>query len=679
MALVQINGLNASSFADTIITKIDTIFCVKSGDSTVLKSELDTAQYNFVWVKKNKPLDTLSFVNHLRLIKSDTIIRTSVPRDTTFSLIIDTITVRFHYPPIITLGIPSLECYNGMPINLISNTVFDTTYINEKITFFDSLNQELHGIPYSKVGGNYGITLNNGVSVKVELSYEITGCPVVDTAFIVGTKFLPELNFEFNQVCFGDSTTIFNKSVFSKGLSDVFISIEGITQRFTSKENFKCFIGSNGSKRKLYASINQQGCITMDTLEINNLLKPVGNFSFNKTCENEKLVINNLSTATTTNFSIDANIANKRFTYGSTKLMTLTDTIPDGTYPVNLIIINNNGCVDTTKYSVKIDSVTYVNFSGLELYYCEKQEISTLTGTQPGGVFSGTFVQNTTPGKAFFKPEFDTMNLIITYTFTNSMGCTDTEVKSVLEVYSKPNLILTGLKGAYCEKDDPATLSINQNIAANSKYTVFLNGDKFKDEIGLQYLFNPNLPGIYRIVNFYTDRNGCFNEIENSTVVNPLPKVNLDSLLILTPGNRITVGNKLHNNPEVSYTWSNGDMRSFTQIDQPGLYILNAINNFTSCKKSDTIDVRYDKNIKEELLNVKIYPNPTTSKINIELGTSKSDIKIFKLSGSQVTVNGKASLSTDIFGKLVIDADNFEPGYYIIKIPDVGDFFIVKL
>jgi len=680
MVIVQLSQSSAFCFSDTITIPIDTVFCVNIGDTITLKSDLDTAQYDFIWVKKNMPLDTISFSNQVILTKADTIVRTSidiVTSDNCLSKI--TITVRFYYPPNIALDIPSIECYNGMPLILVSNSVFDATYITEKITFFDNLDVELPDTPFIKNGGVYSITLNNGDSVRVVISYEITECPTIDTTFVIGTKFLPTLEFDIDTVCFGDSTTILNSSIFDKQLSDVTISIEGISPDFTTKGNFKCYLDTNGATRSMQVSINQLGCIRTGTYTISNLLKPVGNFSFDKTCENEKLVIRNLSTATTGNFSVQVNIANKDFNFGSAPTINIPDTIPDGIFNAQIKIINSNGCSDSSIYSVRIDPVTYVSFTGLQQNYCEMQDSSILIGSQMGGTFDGLFVENTTAGRAIFKPEFDTTNVVLKYSFTNQFGCKDSTSQLVNNVFPLPILVLSGLDEAYCEKDNSVTLSINQNISANSIFTENRNDIEINEMTGLSYTFNPILPGTYKIVNFYTDGNGCFSEIENTTIVNPLPMISLDSLLILAPGETIVVGNAFSNEPQVIYEWSNGDNGSSTSLSQPGIYFLTALNTVTTCVKSDSIEIKYDKDLKEDLFNISIYPNPTTSKINIELDSSKTDIKIFKLNGSPVSLNGNTSFSTDFFGKLVLDFDGLEAGYYCIKIPDVGDFFFLKI
>ena len=679
MVIVQFSQSSAFCLSDTITTPIDTIFCVNIGDTITLKSDLDTAQYDFIWVKKNMPLDTISFSNQVILSKADTIIRTSIPRDTILPLIIDTITVMFHYPPNIALDIPPIECYNGMPLILVSNTVFDTTYITEQITFFNNLDVELPDIPFIKNGGVYSITLNNGDSVRVVLSYEISNCQVVETSFVIGMSRLPILNFTSDLVCFGDSTTILNNSIFDKQLSDVSISIEGISPDFTTKDNFKCYLDSNGASRSMQVSINQLGCIQTDTIQINNLLKPVGNFSFDKTCENEKLIIRNLSTATDGNFSVHVDINNKNFNFSSVPTINIPDTIPDGIFDGQIKIINNNGCSDSSLYSVSIDPVTYVSFTGLQQDYCEIQDSSDLIGSQMGGTFDGLFVENTSVGRAIFKPEFDTTNIVVKYSFTNGFGCKDSTTQLVNNVFPLPILVLSGLDEAYCEKDDPVTLSINQNISDNSTFTEIRNGIEINEMTGLSYSFNPILPGTYKIVNFYTDSNGCFSEIENTTIVNPLPMISLEPLLILTPGNTMDVGNTFSNEPQVIYEWSNGDNGSSTSLSQPGIYFLTALNTVTTCMKSDSVEIKYDKEIKEDLFNISIYPNPTTSKINIELDSSKTDIKLFRLNGSLVTINGISNFMTDIFGKLIIDADFLETGYYCIKIPEVGDFFFLKI
>ncbi|MFZ1704215.1 MAG: T9SS type A sorting domain-containing protein, partial [Saprospiraceae bacterium] len=422
------------------------------------------------------------------------------------------------------------------------------------------------------------------------------------------------------------------------------------------------------------------GCIARDTFIIQNRRKPVAGFEYVDTCENEYLKINNLSTSTTLSDSIIITFLNQSYKFGFGTSFTIPDTIPDGVYPVLFTITNSNGCFDTITKPVTINSVTYVRFFGLELDYCENQDTSLLIGSENGGVFSGSpFIEPTLPGRAIFKPTHVDSNIDILYSFTNTLGCTDSYTKTVDTVFAKPVLLLIGLDDAYCEKDNPAMLTINQGLANNSVFSVFRNGMKIDESTSLTYLFDPFLPGSYIIENFYTDHNGCFSEIQDSTVVNPLPNINLDSLVELTPGNTILVGNNMPDEPGVFYEWSNGDTSSFTYVDQPGIYLLYGLNNITQCEKSDTIEIKYDKNIKEVLFNIKIFPNPTTDKINISLSSPKNGIQLFRFNGNIVSINGISSFSTNLFGELILDIDNIESGYYCLKIPEVGDFFILKI
>ncbi|HMS91671.1 MAG TPA: hypothetical protein PKC87_05600 [Candidatus Absconditabacterales bacterium] len=525
----------------------------------------------------------------------------------------------------------------------------------------------------------YEVALMNGDSIKVELSYATNGCTSRDTLFDIGSRFTPELMFSSSEVCFGDSTTIINHSIFDKGLSNVNIFIEGISQNFTSKNDFKCFIDQNNEQRDVFVEIDQQGCFSRDTFIINNKLKPKATFDFKKTCENEFQVINNLSSNTTMEYTVSMIVNNRTYSYTQGASYTLTDTLPDKNYVFSIKITNNNGCMDTISYQKKIDPVTYVSFTGLATAYCEKQDTSVLIGSQQGGSFSGQFIENILPGRAFFKPLFDTINLPIVYTFTNTFGCTDTEIKTVLIVNPKPNLSLSGLLSAYCEKDASSELSINQIIENNSNYSIFRDGTLVDTSTGIKFDFDPFVPGNYNVVNYYIDQNNCFNEIENQTIVNPLPKIDLDSVAIIKPGDFITIGNNLQNEPNVIFTWSNGDTQSFTTVDQPGLYLLEAVNSITGCMVSDTISIKYDKNIKQDLFNIKIFPNPTVDILNIELQKFTDNIKIFKLDGSPIIINGTSTFSTSPFGNLEIDMTNLEIGYYCIKIPAIGDFFILKI
>lgn len=673
-----------SGFGDTTYSKIDTIICAKMGETKTLKSLLDTSMYKFLWLKKNKLTDTLSLTETLVLSKSDSIVRRSMPKDplnSTLSTFIDTIQVSFHFSPEINIEIPRIECFKNLPILVKTNTVYDNTYVKEKIFFYNKLNELLTDVVHQKTTDGYTIEIKNGDTLDVKITYNVKGCEVIDTIFKIGTRFTPELYFESNIVCFGDSTTIYNMSSFVKTLSKVNMIVEGISRdTFTTKNDFKYYIDSNNDSRQVYAEINQDGCIAKDTFTITNLLQPTAEFEFLKTCENEFLRIENKSTDTDNSYNISIELNNKMYPFGVASAYTLPDTIRDNTYPVNIVLNNENGCEDTYSGTVKIDPVTYVTISGIDSKYCELQGTDEFIGSEQGGTFMGLYTTDLGQGKAIFEPLAAGNNIPITYTFTNSFGCTDMETKVVPIVYPKPKIILSGLLNPYCEKDTPTELSINQSNNSNSKYTILRDGIIVNEINSLKTKFDPAIPGSYKIINYYIDANGCFNTIESYTTVNPLPKIDLEPIKIIIPGDIIVAGNAFGNEINVNYEWSNGDLHSFTSLSQPGIYFLKAINSITQCSKTDSIEIVFDEAYQQEqLLKIKIFPNPVMQILNIEIGKIVSNIELMRLDGTNISINGKSKHDTDLSGNLSLDVNNIPEGYYVLRIPTVGDFLIVKV
>ncbi|MFZ1705302.1 MAG: hypothetical protein WAT79_13220, partial [Saprospiraceae bacterium] len=252
--------LSASISNDTITSKFDTVFCIQNGDSVFFESQLDTSDYDLLWIRKNSS-DTLSTSNTLIVSTNDTIIRKSIPRDTISIFFIDTISISIHVLPKIDLVIPAIECFNEMPLQIVSNSLFDLSITMENISFYDTMNQELTNIVYDTMANNYFVSVNNGDTILVKLTYTTLMCPDIDTVFSIGTKFLPEIDFVSDNVCFGDSTAINNDSDFKEQLSIVNVSIEGISPDFSEKGNFKCYLDTNGDTRNMFVSINQAGCI----------------------------------------------------------------------------------------------------------------------------------------------------------------------------------------------------------------------------------------------------------------------------------------------------------------------------------------------------------------------------------------------------------------------------------
>ena len=662
---------------DTTYMTLDTVVCTLDGSPFEYPAPYDTSAYSFEWVDFDGVVQdsTGSYV----FMQSGSIILVSIPDDTTATCFIDTISINLSFLPNPMLDIPLPTCYTGDPIEIIENTDIDTLYT--------TISYALSGNPITPVDDTLFLDIPNGDSLIFTAQYIHEGCGldtiVVDT---VSTNFTPQLSFNSTEVCFGDSTTIFNNSDFDPALADVVYSSTLFGEITNENTEFQLdpSIFDNGESYEVEVMISQGICSATETFQLSTLLQPTAAFSAESVCENEMLQItdssDSLQEPATYSFSTNGQslaFNPPNFTLDDTLAATALPYLFDG------IVTNANGCTDTSSFDVIIREVTYVTFTGLETEYCENQDVSILEPSESPGDFTSSvpsFLTDNGDGTATFAPTMADSDVLVTFSFTNAAGCTDTYFDIVDTIFAKPTLVLDGLDSAYCELDDSDILTINQNLPDSSIFTVDTNGIFFATVTDLSYEFDPFFPVTYTIQNMYTNVNGCFNTITNTTVVNPLPMVSVDSLVVIDTGNEIEIGNLDDDEMDVIYAWSNGDQSSSTFVSQPGIYFISAMNDSTGCSVLDSLVLEYDEDFNEiDLESISIFPNPTIDIINIKMSSPSQGISILNTSGEIVSIGGATRFSTNQEGELSIDVNNLDRGYYYIQIPNKGVFLLIKL
>jgi len=107
---------------------------------------------------------------------------------------------------------------------------------------------------------------------------------------------------------------------------------------------------------------------------------------------------------------------------------TATITVaPSSTSPYYVTVTDTNGCqaVDTT--NVSIFNTPNMNIAGADSVYCENGDLDTLSGTPPGGSFSGPGMS----GNVFDPTAAGTGQHDIVYSFTDGNGCTTHDTVTV--------------------------------------------------------------------------------------------------------------------------------------------------------------------------------------------------------------------------------------------------------
>ncbi|MBL0105161.1 MAG: T9SS type A sorting domain-containing protein [Bacteroidetes bacterium] len=199
----------------------------------------------------------------------------------------------------------------------------------------------------------------------------------------------------------------------------------------------------------------------------------------------------------------------------STGLSSTTDSVvnasPISATTYTVTATDNSGCTSTATVSIGVGTSPTVSFANLNVI-CENANPVTLTGGSPaGGVYTGTGV---TSGN--FNPiTSGAGQFIITYTYTNSSGCSASDT-SLIVVRAKPTVSLSNFS-AVCVNGSPVTRSGGSPAGGSYSGTGVASN-----------IFTPSTAGTgsQTITYSYTDANGCSNSTTATILVNGLPIVN---------------------------------------------------------------------------------------------------------------------------------------------------------
>ena len=185
-----------------------------------------------------------------------------------------------------------------------------------------------------------------------------------------------------------------------------------------------------------YTIVDAAGCNVSGTATLVNPLPIVAN----PIIASDTVCYQSVDTYTTTDLGVGytyqwSSVGNITSGQGSNSIIVDWSGLPAGFIPnaVDVIAISPNGC---TSLPVSFD---ITNFNVLPIItpvgpFCSNEEFTTLNATPIGGVFSGTGVM----GNDFYPSNADTLNNVITYTYTQS-GCVFDTTTDIM-VYEQPIL-----------------------------------------------------------------------------------------------------------------------------------------------------------------------------------------------------------------------------------------------
>jgi len=503
-------------------------------------------------------------------------------------------------------------------------------------------------------------------------------------------------------ICSGQAMLFNSNSFTTDGIIDTWSWDFGDTGTAdtSSFENASYSYSSSGSFNVVYIVTTEYGCSDTSSQFISVKQSPVASYSSTGNCVNNQVAFTNTSSGSI--FSSD-------WSFGDANSSTLLNPVhiyaDSGTYAVDLIIRDLNGCYDTLQSQLAInhnpvaDFVTndYCVLSNIQLYDSSLTISGSLTGWEWNVENNSNQSVNQNP--IFFFNQADSGIYQLKLKVTNSFGCIDSVEKTIV-VYSLPtpdfNFSPTiGLPPLAVTFD-------NQTVGGDTYHWNYGNGDT-SVVISPTYTYQDS--GVFDITLIATSIYGCTDSIIKSIqVVEPTLDVavkdityefvsgsnfmkitvqlanyglieiqNMDLILTTSSNGTILekwVGNLPSLNQEL-YTFSS--IIELARGEIPDVVCVEALS------PNNGIDKDYSNNEfckaldKFELIN--LYPNPVSQNINVEYivpADGELEIWLFDEIGNKVK-NLYSGISSKGLNTHIFNLGIFANGIYVIEINSQGE------
>ncbi|MBK7957640.1 MAG: T9SS type A sorting domain-containing protein [Bacteroidetes bacterium] len=390
------------------------------------------------------------------------------------------------------------------------------------------------------------------------------------------------------------------------------------------------------------------GCIDTESVFITVKPSPTVNVTGSNTiCIGQATTLNATTTSGTINWS------------PSTGLNTTTGTsviaTPTVSTTYNASAVGTNACVGYFNFPVTVNPRPKIIVSGNNIICTGGSTNLTASGANNLFWTPGLGLNIQTGPNVIASP---TNNATYTIIGNNAQNCFDTAKYSV-SVVSGANVTILPSATTIC-LGDTATLNVKGCIT----YTISPNANtSFKNDSTIYVFQNTTGTTTYTIEGSISPT--CKNTKTQALTVNPKPTVGLTATKSTINKGEST---NLNASGAITYTWSpsstlsssTGAAVTATPTDTT-TYTVVGLNQF-NCSNKATIKIIVLKNssIQDLSEKVKIYPNPTSALLNIEM-TEKSKIAIYDVQGKMVYTESLP------IGTTKIDLSKLSKGEYLVK------------
>lgn len=438
------------------------------------------------------------------------------------------------------------------------------------------------------------------------------GCFSYDTVKIAPIAPDPIAGFEWDNICFGNSTQIIDTSSISSGTISSFWNFGDLnTLLNVSADTLYHNYAAPGAFELTQTVISNYGCQTIVSQTVNVYNYPIADFSIAENCFYNSWELNGSSSIgvtiptnyaiTSSQYVLDGNVIPGFYN----NLVILPDTFSVGSHTIDLIVGTSLNCIDTLSQNFVVYPKDTASFVVNDV--CLFDTLNVLNTSYivngPANFYwsfgDGTFSTDENPIKVYSTSGPKIVQLII----ETQSNCNDT-ISHLVNVHSLP---ISGINHSTICVDQNVNFWPNNTSVNNAYHWSFGNGLE-----GFNALSNNtyNLAGSYTVQLHVEDLNLCHSEYSEIVNIQSPPSANFTTLPVCEGEQTMFINNS--NGNGLNYNWNFGDFSTASNQPDPihiyqtdGSYSVSlVVTDVFTC--SDTM-----------FHSVLIHPNPTLTLGNI--------------------------------------------------------------
>lgn len=436
-------------------------------------------------------------------------------------------------PNVAPLGIHTIQ-YSFTDANGCHSKSKDTTQVNPiPVAFFTGVQPEyclydapdtLNGIissgsfswPVIQQGGQNVFDPDSAGSFTIVHSVTVSGCTGLDSASVIVHP-LPVVYFSGldSQYCQTGTNAVEPLTGSPSGPSGIFDGTDGIWQN----SGFQPDSATPGTHQVWYTYTDSNSCVNADTQFVVVDTLPVVSFNPlpDTMCQNDPAIVLT---------GQPDSLGSYYFVGPTTWVVSSPDTLFDptqtgpGSHSIVYDFTDRAGCSASDTDFVEVMALPSVVFTLADLIHCPGDSIAALTGSPPGGVYTGRGIL---ANNAWYADLAGIGRDTIRYSFTDNLsGCSDDSAQ-VVQVFALPEPEISGFPDSLCSDAASVTLMASPS------------GGIFSGAID-STVFDPVVenPGrkdsTFAIYYSYTDSNACVGWDTVFIRVDSVPEPRFDSL-----------------------------------------------------------------------------------------------------------------------------------------------------